>query len=868
MIGQLRDASPRRIGPYETLARLGAGGMGEVFLARPLELSGYGPGDLVAVKAIRNELATDAVFQRRFRREAEVAASITNPYVARLVGSDTDGEQPWLATEYVVGPTLAEAVRRHGPLPAGAVASLGEGLARALAGVHGAGALHRDLKPANVLLALDGPKMIDFGVARVQAASTMTSTGLLVGTPGFMSPEHVAGGRHVVAASDVFCLASVLTYAVTGRDPFGDGPVAAVLYRVSQAETDLGGMPDELRSVLAACLVRDPDERPAPADLVERFAALREAADAPQWPGPVRAQIAEARRDVEQLCASGRPLLPVPVWPEAAAGAGHPATAQDGPATAPGQAGAGAESAGAGAGRGPGAPGGAHQLPTMSGSPPPVPGGAAGPARSRRRRAVLGIVAVGVVAAAIGGALAVWGPGTSDAGEGGGDGGGGGTKGPGNSAERGWVEPGPKDPAAIRKLIARAEVGGGGTADASGSVPQIATQRPKGWKAWRGKLGHAPMGCSADTRALVCLLTNGTYEAVRTSDGKRLWTSGKVDPEGGMDEAYYGPSGSFFMPGDRLEPAVRGGRAAIARDGVLQLRDSTTGKVLWKAEPPDERRVFSRAPFLDDDVVLVVAQVPFVQEDDPAPSLYAYDAATGRPLWEKQLGEAPRAKVDLNLYGIRALRDGVVYADQKEGLAAYDARTGDLVGRSSDSCGAVLATEKAVLCAAYDEGGNSAARPLMLRLTPRTLKRMDGPLPYPSSGGSGPAPAVTAVNNAVAVVKDSRAGRVLVHDLRTGKSLYSERTPKGNVPPSAPLILGDRVVYAGTSALYTLPLGPGGGKATRLPVPGAPGDRPEPPPNAAATVISETLRPPTVLALGGVAHIVYDEGRISSVAIP
>ncbi|GHC46096.1 protein kinase domain-containing protein [Streptomyces flavofungini] len=870
MIGQLRESSPRRIGPYETLARLGAGGMGEVFLARPRELSGYGPGDLVAVKAIRNELATDAVFQRRFRREAEVAASIRNPYVARLVGSDTDGEQPWLATEYVVGPTLAEAVRGHGPLPAGAVASLGEGMARALTGVHAAGALHRDLKPANILLALDGPKMIDFGVARVQAASTMTSTGLLVGTPGFMSPEHVAGGRHVVAASDVFCLASVLTYAVTGRDPFGDGPVAAVLYRVSQAETDLGGMPDELRSLLAACLVRDPDERPAPADLVERFGALRAAATAPEWPEPVRAQIAEARRDVEQLCASGRPLLPVPVWPEAEAGAGHPETAQDGPATAPGQAGAEAGQtgqvgqAGPGAGRGPGGPGGAHQLPTMSGSPPPVPGDAAGPARSRRRRAVLGIVAVAMVAAALGGALAAWGPGSSD----GGEGGGGSTKGPGSSARRGWVEPGPKDPAAIRKLIARAEVSAGGTSDASGAVPQIATQRPKGWKAWRGKLSHAPMGCSADTRALVCLLTNGTYEAVRTSDGKRLWTSGKVDPEGGMDEAYYGPSGSFFMPGDRLEPAVRGGRAAIARDGVLHLRDSTTGKVLWKAEPPDERRVFSPAPFLDDHVVLVVAQVPYVQEDDPAPSLYAYDAATGRRLWEKPLGEAPRAKVDLNLYGVRALRDGVVYADQKQGLAAYDARTGDLLGQSADTCDAVLATEKAVLCAASDEGGASAARPPMLRLTPRTLKRMDGPLPYPSSRGSGPAPAVAAVDDAVAVATDGRAGRVLVHDVRTGKPLYAERRPKDNVPPSAPLILGNRVVYASNAALYTLPLGPGHGRATRRPVPGAPGDRPEPPPNAAATVISETLRPPTVLALGGVAHIVYDEGRISSVAIP
>ncbi|ARX86559.1 hypothetical protein SMD44_06031 [Streptomyces alboflavus] len=158
MIGQLRESSPRRIGPYETLARLGAGGMGEVFLARPLELAAYGPGDLVAVKAIRNELATDAVFRRRFRREAEVAAAIRDPYVARLVGSDTDAEQPWLATEYVVGPTLAEAVRGHGPLPAGAVASLGEGLARALAAVHGAGRCTATSSPRTSCSPSTGPR--------------------------------------------------------------------------------------------------------------------------------------------------------------------------------------------------------------------------------------------------------------------------------------------------------------------------------------------------------------------------------------------------------------------------------------------------------------------------------------------------------------------------------------------------------------------------------------------------------------------------------------------------------------------------------------------------------------------------------------
>ncbi|WP_341845822.1 serine/threonine-protein kinase, partial [Streptomyces atriruber] len=277
MIGQLRESSPLRTGPYETLARLGAGGMGEVFLAAPGPHEPgrpYDPDTLVAVKAIRKDLAGDAAFRARFRREISVATSVASPFVARLVAGDADAGQPWLATEYVAGPNLADAVRRHGPLPVASVAALGAGTARALAAVHAAGALHRDLKPANVLLGADGPKLIDFGVARALGATTMTSTGLLVGTPGFMSPEHVAGGRHVVAASDVFCLASVLAYAASGDDPFGDGPVAAVLYRVSRAEARLDGVPEELRELLAACLSRDPGERPGPEEVAAGLEAL------------------------------------------------------------------------------------------------------------------------------------------------------------------------------------------------------------------------------------------------------------------------------------------------------------------------------------------------------------------------------------------------------------------------------------------------------------------------------------------------------------------------------------------------------------------------------------------------------------------
>lgn len=857
MIGQLRDASPRRMGPYVTLARLGAGGMGEVFLARPGDRGGFGPEDLVAVKAIRNELATDDMFRRRFRREAEVAASVDSPFVARLVASEAEGEVPWLATEYIPGPTLSEAVRRHGPLPAGAVAALGAGMARALTAVHAAGALHRDLKPGNVLLGQDGPKLIDFGVARVQAATTMTRSGLLVGTPGFMSPEHVAGGRHVVAASDVFCLASVLTYAVTGRDAFGDGPMAAVLYRVSRADADLGAMPAELRDVLSACLTRDPGERPGAAEVAERLVRLRDAATDAEWPRAVRDAVSEARRDVAQLCSSGQPLLPVPLWPEPEAG--HPATAQGGPATAPGH----PATAPGHPVTAPGAPAsfGVHQLPTMSGSPPSVP-----PRRHRRvPRALLATVAVAVAAGILGGALAVWGPWSQDSGGNGSE-----AARPGDPASPGQVDPGPADPAAAEKLIARAGVDAEGKADRSGMVEQVATQRPKGWKTWRGGLSHSPMSCAADTHAIVCLLTNGTYEAVSAVNGRKLWKSGKVDPEGGVDEAYIGPSGAYFRPGDVLEPQVRGGKAVIARDGVLQVRDSSSGDVIWDAPAPDGAGEFGLRPLLGDDTLLVTAEGAYGREGSIA-SLHAYDLDGGRPLWHEDLGTPLEAKADIHRYQLRALRDGVVYADEEGSLTSFDARSGKKLGRAGSECGTVL-VGKDVLCTASsgDTTDTDASSPPVkaLQLKPRTFQEASEPFFYPAPEAFGPAPGPTAMNHALAISVDPGKKSVLVNDRGTGKVLRSAKLPKGNVPASAPLLLGGRAVYADSGALYTLPLGAGGGKPVRHPVPGAPGDRPEPPPSPNGTVISEMLRAPTVLALGGVAHVIYDEGKISSVALP
>lgn len=296
--------------------------MGEVFLGRPAALSTETPhtrlNDLAAVKTMRGDLGLAEDFRVRFRREIDVAGSVHGPALARLLAGDADSTPPWMATEYVPGPTLTSAVKRYGPFPTKTVLQLGAHLIKALRAIHAKQVLHRDLKPGNVLLSPTGPKLIDFGVARAFGATTLTATGLMVGTPGFMSPEHVAGSRNVTTASDVFCLASLLCHAATGSDPFGDGPVAAVLYRVSRAETDLSGLPTELRDVLAPCLQAAPDRRPSTLELQRRLGGRdesRQPVDLFPWPVKVAEQIDELQYEAAALCTSTQPLLSIPATP-------------------------------------------------------------------------------------------------------------------------------------------------------------------------------------------------------------------------------------------------------------------------------------------------------------------------------------------------------------------------------------------------------------------------------------------------------------------------------------------------------------------------------------------------------------------------
>ncbi|GAA2667547.1 Serine/threonine protein kinase [Actinosynnema pretiosum] len=274
------------MGDYPLLAMLGRGAMGSVYLARSRG------GRPLAVKVARPELADNPQFRERFRREVEMARAVGGFWTAIVVDADPEADRPWMATEYVPGPNLQQVVVDQGPLPQKAVRRLAGGLAEALIAIHGAGLVHRDLKPSNVLLADDGPRVIDFGIARALEHSALTEAGIVFGTPGYLSPEQVVG-EPVGPQSDVFALGSVLVFAATGEGPFGEGSTSALVYRVVHQEPDLSKVPPGLVPLIVPMLVRDPANRPTPERLLEAIGTPR--ADGSWLPDRVRTLV-EARR--------------------------------------------------------------------------------------------------------------------------------------------------------------------------------------------------------------------------------------------------------------------------------------------------------------------------------------------------------------------------------------------------------------------------------------------------------------------------------------------------------------------------------------------------------------------------------------------
>ncbi|MER8235419.1 protein kinase [Streptomyces sp. NPDC094049] len=465
---------PTLVGPYRLLARLGAGGMGEVHLACRADAPTADPHRMVAVKTVRPDLEVDGDFRTRFRREIAAARTVDGPGVARLVDADADAASPWLATEYVPGPSLAEAVARSGPLPVAAVRALGASLAGALAGVHRAKVLHRDLKPANVLLGAAGPRLIDFGIAQAFEATALTSTGLVVGSPGFMSPEHLVGSRAVVPASDVFCLGAVLAFAATGRGPFHDDEMAAVVYRIVRAEADLDGVPDEVRPLVERCLRLDPAERPPAAELVGLLGGV--VPEAFPWPGGVLSLLAEygeAARRAGEAAASGAGVADLPTI----------------------------------------APVVPYSPTAMTGRPPVAP---AVPVARRRPWGALVAGAVAVAVLVTAGAVLL--DRTGGTGDGSAGPGAGGSATPSASASG----TGSAAPRALSRVVL--PYGATGRTLDFGAGAADRARRPAEWSPWTARTPWPVGACAVAPAVLVCAGSGGSAVGLRASDGEPLWT--------------------------------------------------------------------------------------------------------------------------------------------------------------------------------------------------------------------------------------------------------------------------------------------------------------------------------------------------------
>ena len=377
----LKPEDPSRVGPFIPLARIGAGGMGRVYLARSRG------GRPVAVKVIRAEYAEDERFRTRFRREVQAARTVDGMYTAPVLDAGPDDDEPWLATAYIPGPSLQRAVHDHGPLPERSARILGAGIAEALGAIHGAGLIHRDLKPSNVILGPDGPRVIDFGISASEGGSSLTTTGIVVGSARYSSPEQCRADPGLGPASDVFALGGVLVYATTGVPPFGDGPDHVQLYLVVHETPDLTGVPMALRPVLGACLEKDPANRPTTDQLLDTLLPPDEsAADASvDW-------LPEAvNRDLRKYAAA-----PMAVPAESTT---HERGGED-PARTPAPEDPTPTGAGFGSGdvTGIGGAAGTTASPSASG---PASGGSSNPGR---RRVLAGIAGAAVVAAGGGGA--------------------------------------------------------------------------------------------------------------------------------------------------------------------------------------------------------------------------------------------------------------------------------------------------------------------------------------------------------------------------------------------------------------------------------------------------------------------------------
>ncbi|MFI1100658.1 PQQ-binding-like beta-propeller repeat protein [Streptomyces melanogenes] len=622
MFEALEAGDPRQVGRYRIVARLGAGGMGRVYLGRT-------PGGrAVAVKVVRPELAEDAEFRRRFAREVAAARRVNGAFTAGVVDADPEGAPAWLATVYVPGLSLGEAVAAHGPWPLEPVLALAAGLAEGLEVIHAAGVVHRDLKPSNVLLAADGPRVIDFGISLADEASVLTRTGVMPGTPGFMSPEQLTA-RPVGPACDVFALGAVLTFTATGAAPFGTGSAHAVNFRTVYEEPDLTGLPAALRAVVAPCLAKDPGARPGPAELLHQLAesaggdrAVPVAPTEADWMPEAVARTVQLRtttpspppRPTPARTSDPQPRSTTPPATDAVPPARtlaeqdrtdaqprntSPAAAAEPPDTSP-------ETAPV---VGPRAY--AHSPRRV---PQPTTAAAAGPTGVSRRRALLGLA--GTVTA---GGLGV----------------------------AGWYfvkDDGrkPRWTSANGASIYATPLVSGGVVYVSGSETFLyALDAATGKQRWKfDTVEDAEVPSSlAMSGGLVYACGGKRLYAVDTATGKQRW--------------------SFPTSGDAHSPGATDGLAYVGGDDYLYAVNAADGKQRWRF--PTDATAFRAAPAVADGVVYVGKISDGM--------LYALDADTGEQRWRSDVGIVSS---DRPVVG-----DGVVYCTTSGGsLFAVDAANG------------------------------------------------------------------------------------------------------------------------------------------------------------------------------------------------
>ncbi|MGD9484160.1 PQQ-binding-like beta-propeller repeat protein [Streptomyces sp. TRM70308] len=642
MVDQLTQHDPRRIGPFEVLGRLGAGGMGLVYLARSAS------GRRVAIKTVRTELAEDQLFRVRFTREVEAARAVSGFYTAAVVDADPRAAIPWLATAYVPAPSLEEIVTECGPLPTQAVRWLAAGIAEALQSIHSAGLVHRDLKPSNVLVVEDGPRVIDFGIASGVSNTRLTMTNVAVGTPAYMSPEQAKDSRSVTGASDVFSLGSTLVYAATGHAPFhGANPVETV-FMLLRDGPDLEGLPGDLRPLIESCMHMEAEQRPTPADLQAQLAPHLfssggdDSGTASAWLPGGAVELIERKR-------GGRnrpPRRPV----------GGPGPV---PGHAPGPAPAGP------------APAAPPPVPPQVPAPPPhAPGPPSGPAP----------VSVGAVAPPgtadgspvhLPGAPAPIGPGPLRADV---------RREPAPAPAAEWVRPPAGAGAPTPSAVAPAPVAPSAASPAT-PAPAPDPAGPGRWRPWRFRMSNDVWGTPAVADDLL-YVTSFEVHALDTTTGRRRFKTRDVAwsmaVSNGRVHASDGPS-LFALDArdgtERWKTAVDGWVYALraengvvvtaTRGGAVQSWSASDGERLWELtgaqsdfETPDA------APVLHAGTVHLWADG----------HLYALDARSGTERWTYPVGDASATGgVPVRLL---PAPDGALYVCAGSRVLALDAATG------------------------------------------------------------------------------------------------------------------------------------------------------------------------------------------------